>query len=70
MRTKNKYVKVLYKGHVIRPGDIVSAGGLFKVIRVWGHHATLEPVADAQGKTPIPISTAPDPSADGSLLQR
>ncbi|WP_333648596.1 hypothetical protein [Candidatus Binatus sp.] len=54
----------LYKGHVVRSGQTVSASGrYFRVVRVWGHHITLEPLPDAEVSEPalaIPISIQPE----------
>ena len=58
-RTLNKRSigqRFLYKGHVIRPDQIVEASGdasgFFCVRRVWGHHATLDPLEVAEVPEP------------------
>lgn len=39
--------RFLYKGRVVRPGWVVTAKGrYFRVVRVWGHHIMLQPLAE------------------------
>jgi hypothetical protein len=47
--------KLLYKGHVLKPGDYVkavdkqsSAATFYKVIRVWGSHGTFRLVTEEE----------------------
>ena len=69
-KKKKNYVKVLYKGHVIQNGDIVMTSssrpelrGAFRVVRVWGHHATLEPYASAVDKNAVALTVDIDITA-------
>ncbi len=56
--------KLLFKGHVLRPGDFVKAKDahsgevtFYRAIRVWGHHGTFRIVSEEQaGTNPISIT--------------
>jgi hypothetical protein len=56
--------RFLYKGHVVRSGQIVVASDrYFRVVRVWGHHITLEPLSSTEVPKPMlatPISIQPE----------
>ena len=61
----------LYKGHVVRSGQtVIASRRYFRVVRVWGHHLTLEPLSAAEVPEPalaIPIRIQPEakPSSSG-----
>jgi hypothetical protein len=56
--------KLLFKGHVVKPGDFVKATDahsgavtFYRVERVWGHHGTFRVVTETEaGPNPINIS--------------
>lgn len=59
--------RLLYKGHVIRPGDHVKATDVhavtkfYKVVRVWGHHGVFRPITENEaGANPIEITVQPE----------
>lgn len=57
---KKRRERHLYKGHVVHSGQIVTADSqYFRVIRVWLHHITLEPLSPTEVPEPalaIPIT--------------
>jgi hypothetical protein len=59
IKKRSIHESYLYKGHVVRPGQTVSASSrYFSVVRVWGHHITLEPLSVIEVSEPalaIPI---------------
>ena len=60
--------KLLFKGHVLKPGDYVKAvngqsgaATFYKVIRVWGSHGTFRVVTEEEaGQNAVSITVQPE----------
>ena len=60
--------KLLFKGHVLKPGDYVKAvngqsgaATFYRVIRVWGSHGTFRVVPEEEaGQNAISITVQPE----------
>ena len=65
-KTREQY---LFKGHVVKSGQIVKADGrYFRVVRVWGQHITLEPLSITEVPNPAlatPIIIQPEAKRRG-----
>ncbi len=61
--------KLLFKGHVIKPGDHIKAtdshsGSItfYRVVRVWGSHGVFRPIAEGEaGPNPIELIVQREP---------